>query len=298
MRQVALISSFAVAAICAAMLGVVALRGLMLKRPHLPEDVRYRQFRRTALLLIVGTLAAALNYAVSHYWSTAPPDPRPPIPVDTLAVGGLASGQFAVPQSLSILLIALGIVSIPAGVGVAKTEGFGKVAGPLISAGGLTLLALGGVTLVKLQIDDVTLFKAVAGGAPVLREIGRIGPFEEADTLLEFPEGVERLNDILANLDSLTAGEAASFIIIVGGTDRRPLRPNSAARFGSNLGLGQARAAAIRNVIVGRGDTNLPIVTLPGGGSWFDPRPERNAFASDRSVVVYVGSTLPRRRSE
>lgn len=169
-------------------------------------------------------------------------------------------------------------------------------AGLALIASGLTLSVLGGskIDLVAGKFEnligqlEISLF-AQKGASPSkigLTQFATVGPFPDGDHQLD---GAPIIECLRAGLQSLPASAIAGWQI-VGRVDKRGLRPDRAAIYGSNQALAMARAVWVRDHLLARQESfdSASAVVLVGGARHIGGRVDNGDLKSDRVVEIYV----------
>ncbi len=121
------------------------------------------------------------------------------------------------------------------------------------------------------------------------------------DQLQDFPQG-NTLDRVAGQIRGKSMTRMLRQVVIVGGVDKTGLSPETAKKYGSNLGLAQARAEWVARSLKKRLDgmlNDLQVVTLVAGPKTFPdlaaagkPARDHSLFSGDRSVRIYGTWTL------
>ena len=123
---------------------------------------------------------------------------------------------------------------------------------------GTVLLSLGanGAIIKELKIGDIVKIDTLKLDAEInsrLQEIGNLGP-EHIESIGGFipgkaeitPAMQEAIDDACSKLKAETTGGKEGLLLIVGSTDRVPLRHSALKQYESNFGLARARAESVK----------------------------------------------------
>lgn len=197
-----------------------------------------------------------------------------------------------------LALLAAGLVLLFAGRPVRNVA-----LGAVLVTGGTMLSLLGG-TKFELQLGkfdkligelQIRLFERGPVPTPTpgppqtrvaLARIATVGPFPDADHVLAADRVLRCLRDALGlDLTSRIGGWQ-----IVGRVDKRPLRIEKAALYGSNQALAMSRAVWVRDRVLAQVpgfDVGSSVVSVGGAGQ-VGPRVGATELQSDRAVDIYV----------
>ncbi len=124
-------------------------------------------------------------------------------------------------------------------------------------------------------------------GSVRMARVGRVGPFAPGGDTLD----ARALAPVRSAIAALGGGGRIVFVLLVGRSDKQMLTHDALRRYGSNLGLAQARAQWVRGELLRRPPARLDgeqVLALPGGPRHVGRTPAADALAEDRAVDVYV----------
>lgn len=106
-----------------------------------------------------------------------------------------------------------------------------------------------------------------------------IGPFET---------GKYKLNKVLEKrlLSKKSILEKSNAILVIGSSDKRPLRGDLRQEIGSNMDLATLRAESIKEFLVSEGITPEKVMTFSKGGI----NKDLDSYEKDRYVKIYISS--------
>jgi hypothetical protein len=210
------------------------------------------------------------------------------------------SGSTTVAPGLRLvptILLALGLCCAIGGV-VALTFRRSNAAKALFTVGGISFLS--GATL--FHIDSVALQLTYSPRherceSCQLVQLEELGPFDPgASEGADICDGF-KWRRLIRSIDSLYQKNSIHGFWIVGGFDRRPLKPSLLSAYGGNCGLAAARADWVRNQLIARVGPPMKDMTMvttsgPSVPSYvFDDRLTsifEDQLARDRKVRVYA----------
>ncbi|AMV47813.1 hypothetical protein [Paraburkholderia caribensis] len=122
--------------------------------------------------------------------------------------------------------------------------------------------------------------------AVVLSQIAKIGPFPSGEHQLDADVTRVCLEKAIKELDSSSLFGWQ----IVGGVDKRQLRSDRAAIYGTNQGLAMTRATWVRDEVLKKiePDAAVNAITAVAGAANVGLRVEESMLAADRAVYVYA----------
>lgn len=123
-------------------------------------------------------------------------------------------------------------------------------------------------------------------GGIALEHLATVGPFAEADTILEEEAWSSAMAGMRLEIETARATGRVSGVVALGRADSRPLAPNAAAEFGSNFNLAQARAERVLREVLPSLKDSVLVVAVPTGASFADPRANPNVHRLERRVDV------------
>jgi len=232
--------------------------------------------------------------------SSAPSALELPRSAASAVVGGSAPSEpVASGILLPLLMTAGGLALLVTG---AVLIGAGKpvkniALGTMLVAGGTTLSMLGGSKF-ELQLGkfdkligelQIRLFERAPSppqARVVLVRVATIGPFPEADHVMDDERVVSCLRTMLAPDFTSNVGGWQ----VVGRVDKRRLRPDRAAHYGSNQALAMSRAVWVRDQVLAQipGFNAEGSVVSVGGAGRVGAKVGVAEMESDRAVDVYV----------
>jgi hypothetical protein len=116
-----------------------------------------------------------------------------------------------------------------------------------------------------------------------------IGRYSVTELPAKWQTEIERICETARAISGTDA-----LLMIVGGTDRLPLAGNTRVRYDANIGLGLARAAAVRDAVIGKGcwpkstDGENVLILPSGPRTTPEGKFEKRGYPEDRRVDVYV----------
>lgn len=129
--------------------------------------------------------------------------------------------------------------------------------------------------------------------------LGTIGGFKPGSGVPDGADLKAKIASIRSKWCTQRLAGRQGLLLIIGATDRMPLKITGRKRFGSNVGLAQSRAATVANLLFPTGQPNM--ITLPAGP---DSTPPDTAaipaldFAQDRRVTLWaIWGPAPRGQS-
>lgn len=196
----------------------------------------------------------------------------------------LPKGADLIPVISCLLLLAAGLIAL------VNLPGFwGKLIGALASLGGLWLFVVvnPGVILFAPHGPPATEQVAVARTDLRFERLGAIGPFPSACDSLAVGTAQATLRALTTRIEAWAGQEELGFILVIGSVDHLPLAATSRARFGSNVGLAQARADWAKAQMVAMAGPALDaerVIPLAAGPA----HAGREILAADRMVAIYA----------
>jgi hypothetical protein len=177
--------------------------------------------------------------------------------------------------------------------------------GAALTAGGVALSLLGGakIELFSVKLDkligsiELHLFEperpvlAAASSHVLLARLVTVGPFPDGDHELNSTQIAKCISDAV---EAETQIQIRGWQI-VGRVDKRQLRPDRVAVYGSNQGLAMARAAWVRDSVMSNVKTfnSANAVVSVGGAKSIGPKVGEPDLQSDRAVDIFVLAESP-----
>lgn len=231
------------------------------------------------------------------------------LPVD----GILKVPSWTVIASISIVLIGSGALLFRKGSLTGKAVGASLIVLGTLSAGGFTLVKdLKVESLIKFDVKKLFEYTRVMvqqSEIPGPERIASIEGFLVGDeSRFNSPNGIEQVlnsGKVVNAVDELKRRQRSGHqvvLLVIGATDRLPIRGAKNHQFEANVGLARARAEAVKRALLARcsqsapcilsddqiislvsGPKNTPINTEP-----LDPSRAKIGFAEDRRVDVWA----------